>query len=261
MIIYQNIDPIIFRLGPISIGWYGLCYIIGLISSLWYFQRELLKHKLLDEKEIESLLLFLFLGIFIGARIGYCLIYAPKYYFQHPLEIFAVWQGGLSFHGGFLGVLVVIFLVVKKWHTSFLGLADVAARSTPIGLTFGRIGNFLNSELYGRPTNGDWGIVFLREDRIPRHPSQLYESFLEGIVLFLILWLIDRRHPAKGVIVSFFILFYGIFRFLIEFFRTPDIQLGYVLGPLTMGQCLSIPMIIIGAILCIYFERLDLDNK
>lgn len=256
MIIYQNIDPIIFQLGPFAIRWYGLFYVLGLLGSFWYFQKEILRQNLFKKQEIESFATFLCLAVILGARIGYCLIYNLKYYIQRPLEIAAFWQGGLSFHGGLLGALLCGVLFIKKKNKSFLRLADVAVRAVPIGLFFGRIGNFLNSELYGRSTGGNWGVVFQAGGNIPRHPSQLYEAFLEGIVLFIILWLINKRHhSAKGILTSGFILFYGLFRFFVEFFRAPDTQLGFIWGSFTMGQCLSIPMIITGVVLYIYFTE------
>ena len=254
MIIYQNINPVIFKLGPLAIRWYGIFFALGLIGSFWYFQKEILRQGLLKKQEIESFAIFLCLATILGARIGYCLIYNLKYYLQRSLEIVAFWQGGLSFHGGFLGALLYGFLFVKKRNKSFLRLVDVAVRAVPIGLFFGRIGNFLNSELYGRPTNGNWGVIFKTGGNILRHPSQLYESCLEGIALFIILWLINKRHHlAKGILTSIFILFYGLFRFFVEFFRAPDTQLGFIWSSFTMGQCLSIPMIITGVVLYIYF--------
>jgi len=255
MIIYQNIDPVIFQIGPFAIRWYGLFYVLGLLGSFWYFQREILRQGLLKKQEVESIVIFLCLAIILGARVGYCFIYNLKYYLQNPLEIFIFWQGGLSFHGGFLGILLCGFLFVKNRNKKFLKLVDVAVRSAPIGLFFGRIGNFFNSELHGRPTGGNWGVIFKTGGNILRHPSQIYEAFLEGIVLFIILWLINKRHPKRGILTSSFIFLYGLFRFFVEFFRAPDIQLGFIWGRFTMGQCLSILMIIAGIVLYIYFAE------
>ena len=188
--------------------------------------------------DIEDLFAYLIAGLIIGARLGYCIIYNLPYYLSNPLEIFMPWKGGMSFHGGLIGVLIVGFLFGRKRQKSFLMLADMGALGAPPGLFFGRIGNFINGELFGRETSAPWGMVFPDGGPSPRHPSQLYEASLEGLVLFLIVYIISYKSKINGMIISAFIFFYGLLRFIIEFFREPDVQKGFVIDPFSMGQIL-----------------------
>jgi len=197
------------------------------------------------------------LGVVLGGRIGYCLFYQPSYYLSNPLEIFAVWQGGMSFHGGFLGVLVAMYLLTRKHPMPWLKITDFIAPLVPIGLGAGRMGNFINGELWGRATSAEYGMVFPNVDGLARHPSQLYEFALEGVLLFLILWLVSRRERNVGVISALFLMGYGFFRFLVEFTREPDEFLGLLSMGFSMGQWLSLPMILIG----VWMLRMAQQNK
>jgi phosphatidylglycerol:prolipoprotein diacylglycerol transferase len=250
-----NIDPILIELGPIRVSWYGLMYVFGFFASYLLVRYQMKKKDFgVSKLEVENLYFYLILGLIIGARLGYVLFYDLKMYLKEPLEIFAVWHGGMSFHGGLIGVLLVGILFSWKNKKSFWKIADLFIVTAPIGLGLGRIGNFINGELYGRVTQGPWGMVFPKGGPLPRHPSQLYESALEGGLLFLILWFLkDKKLPAGGLLAIFLSL-YGVFRFLIEFLREPDPQLGFILGPLTMGQALSSFMIVGGIVLFVYLR-------
>jgi phosphatidylglycerol:prolipoprotein diacylglycerol transferase len=252
-----DINPILIELGPIRVGWYGLMYVFGFLASYLLVRYQMRKKDFgVSKLEVENLFFYLILGLIIGARLGYVLFYDLKMYLADPLEIFAVWRGGMSFHGGLIGVLIVGILFSWKNRKSFWKIADLFIVTAPIGLGLGRIGNFINGELYGRVTQVPWGMVFQKDkDLLPRHPSQLYESALEGGVLFLILWFLkDKKLPAGGLL-AFFLSLYGAFRFFVELFREPDPQLGFILGPFTMGQTLSSFMIIGGIILFLYLKR------
>jgi phosphatidylglycerol:prolipoprotein diacylglycerol transferase len=250
-----NIDPILIELGPIRVSWYGLMYVFGFFVSYLLVRYQMKKKDFgVSKLEVENLYFYLILGLIIGARLGYVLFYDLKMYLKEPLEIFAVWHGGMSFHGGLIGVLLVGIFFSWKNRKSFWKIADLFIVTAPIGLGLGRIGNFINGELYGRVTQGPWGMVFPKGGPLPRHPSQLYESALEGGFLFLILWLLkDKKLPAGGLLAIFLSL-YGAFRFLVEFLREPDPQLGFILGPLTMGQTLSAFMIVGGIVLFVYLR-------
>jgi phosphatidylglycerol:prolipoprotein diacylglycerol transferase len=254
-----NIDPILVELGPIRVGWYGLMYVFGFLIS-YLLVRYQMKRKDFDisKQEVENLYFYLIIGLMVGGRLGYVLFYDLKMYLTDPLEIFAIWHGGMSFHGGLIGVLIVGILFSWKNKKSFWRIADLIIVTVPIGLGLGRIGNFINGELYGRVTQVPWGMIFPKGGPLPRHPSQLYESALEGGVLFLILWLIkDKKLPAGGLLALFLCL-YGLFRFFVEFFREPDAQLGFIFGPFTMGQVLCACMILGGVLLMIYLRRKEL---
>lgn len=249
MLTYPHIDPVIFRVGPLAVRWYGLMYLAGFVCAylvIRYLAR--LRGLALDKEKISDLLFWCVLGVVLGGRIGYTLFYNPEFYFHHPLQVFAVWQGGMSFHGGLLGVVVATLLYCRKHQLSALAVGDVLVTAAPIGLGLGRIGNFINGELWGRPTDLPWGMVFPGAGPLPRHPSQLYEMGLEGVVLFLLLWWLHRRQAPVGVPFFTFFLGYGCFRFLVEFVRQPDAQLGFLWGGATMGQLLSLPMILFGGI-------------
>ena len=254
MLIHPQIDPIAMQLGPLKIHWYGLMYLIGFLSFIYFGKKQIQTQPwiTIDEKVLDDTFFYGALGVILGGRLGYVLFYQPLYFFSHPDEIFSFWQGGMSFHGGFLGVLISLIWISKKHRIRWLALTDFIAPLIPIGLGFGRIGNFINQELWGRPTDLSWGMIFPLTDNLPRHPSQLYEAFLEGFILFLILWLYASKPRVIGKISALFLILYGTFRFIIEFTREPDKYLGVLYMGFSMGQWLSIPMIIIGLIM--YFR-------
>jgi phosphatidylglycerol:prolipoprotein diacylglycerol transferase len=251
-----NINPILIELGPFRLSWYGLMYVFGFAASYFLVRYQIRRKDFgISKMEVENLYFYLILGLVIGARLGYVLFYDLKMYLKDPLEIFAIWHGGMSFHGGLIGVLIVAILFCWKRKKSFWKIADLIIVTAPIGLGLGRIGNFINGELYGRVTQVPWGMIFPRGGPLPRHPSQLYESALEGGILFLVLWLLkDKKFPA-GTLLPIFIGLYGAFRFFVEFFREPDVQLGFVAGPFTMGQILC-ALMIVGSIGLLFYLRM-----
>jgi phosphatidylglycerol:prolipoprotein diacylglycerol transferase len=250
-----NIDPILVKLGPLQLSWYGLMYVFGFAASYLLVRYQLRRRDFgLSKIDVENLYFYFILGLVIGARLGYILFYDLKMYLENPLEIIAIWHGGMSFHGGLIGVLVVGIAFSWKNNKSFWKVADLVIVTAPVGLMLGRIGNFINGELYGRATRVPWGMVFPKGGPLPRHPSQLYESGLEGALLFLILWFLKDRKLPDGGLLAVFLFLYGVFRFFVEFFREPDVQLGFILGPLTMGQVLCAGMMIGGALLMIYLR-------
>lgn len=257
-----NFDPIIVRIGPFQLSWYGLMYVLGFSISYLLVRYQMKKRGLrISKAEIDDLYFYAVLGLIMGARLGYVLFYNLKMYLENPLEIPAFWHGGMSFHGGLIGVIVAGLLFCRRNKKSFWKLADLVIVTAPIGLGLGRIGNFINGELYGRVTDIPWAMIFPKGGPFPRHPSQLYESALEGGALFLILWLLkDKKIPAGGLLAIFLCL-YGIFRFSIEFLREPDPQLGFILGPFTMGQILSSFMIIGGTGLLFYLRKIPLSQR
>ena len=248
-----HINPVLIKLGPFQVGWYGLMYVLGFIAS-YLLVRYQMKKKVfgISREEVDNLFVYLMLGLIIGGRLGYALFYDLPLYLKNPLEIFAIWHGGMSFHGGLLGVLTVGIILCWRHKRSFWKIADLFIVTAPIGLGLGRIGNFINGELYGRATGVPWGMIFPKGGSLPRHPSQLYESALEGGVLLGILWILKDKKLPSGGLLAVFLFAYGIFRFFVEFFREPDPQLGFILGPLTLGQLLSSLMIISGTILFFY---------
>jgi len=249
------IDPVAFQIGPFQVRWYGLMYVFGFVGG-YFLVRWLAKKKKVDlSKDIlQELISYLVIGVIAGGRLGYVLFYNLPFYLANPLEIFAVWRGGMSFHGGLIGASLMGWWFAKKHGLSFYRLADLCVVAVPIGLGLGRIGNFINGELYGRPTNVPWPVVFPQGGPVPRHPSQLYEAFLEGVVLFVVLLWLSERVQTEGVLLWTFIGGYGVARFLVEFFREPDPQLGFVLGPFSMGQILSLAMILTAA-LCLLLRK------
>lgn len=250
---FPDIDPIAVALGPVAIRWYSLAYIVGLVAG-WRYCRRLAARppKAIDPDAFDDFLLWATLGVVLGGRLGYVLFYKPAYFLANPLEIFVIWQGGMSFHGGAAGVILAIILFAWKRGVSWLSLGDLVVCAVPIGLFLGRLANFVNGELYGRAAEVHWAMVFpFDPEQVPRHPSQLYEAALEGIVLFLLLYLLVRRGwlERPGAIGGAFLAGYGVARIVVEFFREPDAHLGFLLGFTTMGQVLSLPLIIAGAIL------------
>ncbi len=245
----NNFDPIAFSLFTFGVRWYSLAYIFGILFGWFYCKKFLIKDKNISSL-FDDLVTYLIIGIIIGGRLGYVLFYNLKYFSQNFIEIFFVWEGGMSFHGGLIGIIVATYLFSKKNKINKYIFLDFVSVSAPIGLFFGRIANFINGELVGKATNGNWGIIFPQFDNVPRHPSQLYECFLEGIILFIILNLIYFKTNYKTGSVSFaFLFFYGIFRFISEIFREPDAHIGYLVGSFSMGMLLSLLMIFFSIIL------------
>ncbi|MBK9161699.1 MAG: prolipoprotein diacylglyceryl transferase [Nitrosomonadales bacterium] len=251
MLVHPQFDPVALQLGPLAIHWYGLMYLAGFLTFLWLGRKRIaiLGDSRLDARKLDDLLFYGVLGVILGGRLGYILFYKFSYYAAHPLDIFAVWQGGMSFHGGFLGVLVAMAWFAHKHDMRWLQLTDFIAPLVPPGLAFGRLGNFINGELWGRPTDAAWGMVFPQVDDVARHPSQLYEFALEGVLLFMLLWWYARKPRPVGVISGLFLAGYGSFRFLVEFTREPDDFLGLLSFGMSMGQWLSLPMAIIGVLM------------
>ena len=251
---YPEIDPIIFSIGPLAIRWYALAYIAGLIIG-WRLMIRFAKApgSAVTPEQVDDFLVWATLGVVLGGRLGYVLFYKPTFYFANPAEIFQVWQGGMSFHGGFLGVVIAALLFARKYKLPIFSLADMLATVAPVGLFFGRIANFINGELFGRVTDVSWGMVFPNGGPLPRHPSQLYEAALEGALLFIIQIALRKTRIGKkpGVATGVFLIGYALARGFVELFRQPDAHLGLLIGGATMGQLLSIPMILIGVLLII----------
>ncbi|MDZ4098288.1 MAG: prolipoprotein diacylglyceryl transferase [Methylophilaceae bacterium] len=249
MLIHPQFDPVAIHLGSYPIHWYGLMYLIGFLSLLWLGKWRANRYPEAGWKssEMDDILFYGALGVIIGGRLGYCLFYQPAYYLSHPLEIAYIWQGGMSFHGGFLGVLATMVFFARKTGKRWLAVMDFVAPLVPIGLGAGRMGNFINGELWGRTTDVAWGMVFPQVDNLVRHPSQLYQFVLEGIILFILLWWYSSKPRPVGAVSGLFLIGYGSFRFLVEFTREPDSFLGLLALNLSMGQWLSLPMIVVGA--------------
>ncbi|MDO4443430.1 MAG: prolipoprotein diacylglyceryl transferase [Slackia sp.] len=264
--IYQMIDPVAFQIGPLEVRWYGLAYIAGFVCAFLVLADLSKRWRVrIDEDSFFAIVFCVIIGVIFGGRLGYVLFYGDGYYLQHPAEILAFHKGGMSFHGGLIGVLVGGFVASKITHIPFLTLADMGAVGGAIGLFFGRCANFVNGELWGAPTDAPWGVVFGgAAGMMPRHPSQLYEAILEGIVIFCVLFALSRRRPPlpRGTFIGLFFIMYGAFRFLVEFIREPDVQLGYLWGGwLTMGQLLSVPLIIAGIAMLIYALKMKLPQQ
>lgn len=257
MLNYPQFDPIALRIGFIKVHWYGIMYLVG-IGMGWALalHRAKLPWNKWHSEEIADLIFYIALGVIIGGRVGYMLFYQFPDLISHPLDVFKTWQGGMSFHGGLLGVMIAIWVFCRFKHRAYWATIDFVTPFLPIGLGAGRLGNFINGELWGRVSHLPWAMVFPGAGPAPRHPSQLYEFLLEGVVLFIILWVYSKKPRPAGAVAGLFGLTYGVFRFLIEFVRQPDPQLGFVaFGWMTRGQELCIPMIIIGAGLLIWAYR------
>jgi len=236
--------------------WYGLMYVLGFVSSYLLVMYQVKKNALkFDRTSIDDLFFYLIVGLIVGARLGYVLFYNLSLYLQNPLDILVVWHGGMSFHGGLIGTLIAGYIVIKRKKLNFFSTADLIVPTCPIGIGFGRIGNFINGELFGKPSTMPWAMVFPEGRGVPRHPSQLYEMFFEGIVLFVILWIYKDRKKREGDVFALFFILYGVFRIFCEFFREPDAQLGYIFGVFSMGQILSLCMVAIGIALGCYLRR------
>jgi phosphatidylglycerol---prolipoprotein diacylglyceryl transferase len=254
MIPYPRIDPEIIRVGPLAIRWYGMMYVFGFASVYLLVLYQLKKKAIgITKAQIDDIFFYLVLGLLVGARLGYALFYNLPFYLHNPLEIFVLWHGGMSFHGGAIGTFVFGYWAMKRRGLRFTKLADLIVPPIPIGLFFGRIGNFINGELYGKPSDVPWAMVFPGAGPMPRHPSQLYEAGLEGLLLFVILWIYKDRRKREGDVFAVFLMLYGIFRIVSEFFREPDIQVGYLFGLISMGQLLSVAMLVLGLLLKFVF--------
>lgn len=257
--IYQSLDPIAFSVGPFSVRWYGIAYVLGFICAALVLMSTAKRWRVrVDSDALVTIMLCVVVGVIVGGRLGYVLFYGDGYYLQHPADIFALSKGGMSFHGGLIGALLSGIVAAHFTHIPYLTLADLGCIGAPIGLFFGRCANFVNGELWGKETSLPWGVMFPTGGNVYRHPSQLYEAVLEGLVMFCVLYALSRRRPARpqGTFMGTFLVLYGVFRFLIEFVRVPDAQLGYLFGPITMGQCLSLPLVVLGVAVLVVSRRL-----
>ena len=266
MIELPNIDPVAFSIGPFAVRWYALAYIAGLVFAIWYAKRLVSTPALWDGRkptatpsQVDDLFIWVTLGVILGGRLGYVLFYNPAHFIANPLDIFRMWEGGMSFHGGFLGVVVALLVYGRRHGMTLDRLLDLGAATTPVGLGLGRLANFINGELYGRAGDVPWAMIFPNDpQQLPRHPSQLYEAMLEGFVLFLVIRIATHRYKAlshPGRASGLFALGYGLSRIIVEFFREPDVQLGYFFGFITMGMILSLPLVAIGIWLLLRSRR------
>ena len=246
----NNFDPIAFSIFSLEIRWYSLAYIVGIVVG-WLLCKKIFVQKSDVNEKFDDYITYLIIGIIIGGRLGYVIFYNFNYYLNNFFDIFKIWQGGMSFHGGLIGIIIASSLFAKRNNQNVFLYLDLVSLVAPIGIFFGRLANFINSELYGTPTEIPWAVTFIQVDNISRHPSQLYEAILEGIILFLILVYFRNKNYLKkpGLISSLFLIYYSIFRFCVEFFRVPDEQIGYLIFELSMGQIISLIFILIGAIL------------
>jgi len=263
--VFPDISPVLIQIGPIAIRWYGLAYIAGILLGFRLVGKSLLRLGL-NKDGIYNLMSWLIIGIFLGGRMGYVLFYDMFYYAQNPSQILAVWHGGMSYHGAALGCMLALYIFAKRTKVNYLSLLDLLGFASTIGIFFGRMANFINAELYGRVTTMPWGVVFPSGGPFPRHPSQLYEAFGEGLLIFVILWGIQAyrtklKKPLRpGVLFAYYLLLYGSVRFVIEFFREPDSQLGYLFGMFTLGQFLCIAMVLLGAGIFAYARSLSVRD-
>jgi len=251
---YPRIDPVAFAIGPVAVRWYALAYVAGLVFAWWHVRKIACEgppaRRILEKKDVDDLLFWATFGVVLGGRLGYVLFYKPGYYIDHLDEVFQLWHGGMSFHGGLVGVVLAVAWISRARKKRLLSVIDVGACATPIGLFLGRMANFVNGELWGRPSDVAWAMVFPADpEKLARHPSQLYQGFLEGLCLFAFLWILRKRTGAlsrPGELGGWFAAGYGVARIVGEFFREPDRHLGYLLGPVTMGMVLSLPLVAIG---------------
>jgi phosphatidylglycerol:prolipoprotein diacylglycerol transferase len=269
MLMHPQIDPVALQIGPVAVHWYGLTYLVAFGLFMFLGSRRL-KHAPFAAltgragwsfKDVEDILFLGVMGVVVGGRLGYCLFYKPGYYASHPLEIFYVWQGGMSFHGGMLGVIGSMVWFAHSRAKSFWEVADFVAPCVPTGLASGRVGNFINGELWGRVADLSlpWGMVFRGGGDLPRHPSQVYQFLMEGLLLFALLWWYARSAPKRGQVAAAFLVGYGMFRFVAEFFREPDAHLGLLSLGMSMGQWLCVPMVLGGIGLWVWAKQRQMD--
>jgi phosphatidylglycerol:prolipoprotein diacylglycerol transferase len=254
MLVHPDFDPIAFKIGPVAVRWYGLMYLIGFVACVLLARLRIRQRPDAGwvARDVDDLLFYGVIGVVAGGRLGYVLFYKLTEYLHDPIKIFYVWEGGMSFHGGFLGVMLAMAWYARRSQRRWFVVTDFIAPLVPVGLGAGRIGNFINAELWGRPTDLPWGMIFRNVDSIPRHPSQLYEAALEGLVLFVVLWLFSRKPRPLGAVSALFLLAYGMLRFAAEFTREPDSFLGFLALGWTMGQWLCLPMIVAGSALLVW---------
>lgn len=253
-----DIDPVLIRLGPIALRWYGLMYVFALTAAFFIIKARAASRKVaLSINDLHDLILYAAVGVILGGRLGYILFYNLPYYLDHPAKFLAIWEGGMSFHGGLLGVIAAVFVFCRRKGYPFYTIADLATPTVPIGLGLGRLGNFINGELFGRVTDVPWCMVFEKTGGGPlcRHPSQLYEAFLEGLLLFAVIWIVGRRPRATGTLFWTLIAGYGACRIFVELFREPDAHLGLLAGLISMGQALSLPMLALGLFMIWWVQR------
>lgn len=266
MFVHPQFNPVAISVGPLAIHWYGLMYLLAFFQFWWLGKHRIQTHPQLAQngwtvQQLDDLLFYGVLGVILGGRLGQVLFYEPGYYFSDPARILAIWQGGMSFHGGFLGVLLAMAFCAHKWQRAWLDITDFIAPLVPLGLAAGRIGNFINGELWGRVADANlpWAMVFPRVDDLPRHPSQLYQAGLEGLLLFVLLWVYSGRTRPRGAVSGVFLIGYGSFRFLAEYFRTPDEGIFGLSEVISMGQWLSLPMLLAGvALLALAYRKKSL---
>jgi phosphatidylglycerol:prolipoprotein diacylglycerol transferase len=257
MLVHPQFDPVAIQAGPVAIRWYGLMYVVGFVLFIVLGKLRARQNLLSGwhPRDVDDMLFYGVIGVIVGGRLGYVLFYKPLYYLAHPAEVFAVWQGGMSFHGGFLGVLIALWFFARRRGKRWIDVTDFVAPLIPLGLAAGRLGNFINGELWGRATDLPWAMVFPKVDATPRHPSQLYEFGLEGLLLFAVLWWYTRRRRPPGSASGLFLVGYGTCRFVVEYAREPDSFLGILALGLTMGQWLSLPMIVAGLAMMVWARR------
>ena len=270
MLIHPQINPVALQVGPLAVHWYGLTYLaaFGLFMALGLRRlhhqpfARLAAQGIWQKRDVDDILFLGVMGVVLGGRIGYCLFYKPLYYLANPLEIFAVWQGGMSFHGGLLGVVVAMVWFARSRQRPFLQVMDFVAPCVPTGLAAGRVGNFINGELWGRLADPSlpWAMVFRGAGELPRHPSQVYQFLLEGMLLFILIWLYARTERKPGQVAAAFVFGYGVFRFIAEYFREPDAHLGLLALGMSMGQWLCVPMVVVGALVWFWAGRQTQTN-
>ncbi len=258
---FPDISPVVFSIGSFSLRWYALAYLVGIISAWFLVKQTIKKYNInISSVQLDDLVFYTTLGIILGGRLGYVICYGDGYFWQNPLEIFAIWHGGMSFHGGIVGVILGLYCFSRKYYFSFLKITDLVALYVPIGIFLGRLANFVNGELWGRVTTVPWAVKFPDGGYFPRHPSQIYEAMTEGVLMFIILNYLWRKPFVRqhtGIISAMFLIIYGISRICMEFFREPDRQIGFIASNITMGQILSLPFLLLG----IFILHNSIKNK
>lgn len=261
---FPNIDPVALRIGPVAVHWYGLAYLAGFVAAVFIARYYARRWNLgVSDDDLLTILLCAVVGVVAGGRLGYVLVYGTRHYLTHPGEIFAIWDGGMSFHGGLAGIMLAAVVAGRLLKMPTMTLWDLGSIGAPVGIGLGRLANFVNDELWGRPSNAPWAVAFPSGGYIPRHPSQLYEAALEGLLLFgIMLWLARSKPPRpRGELIGWMVAWYGVLRTFAEFFRQPDVQIGFLPGGVTMGQVLSLPMIAVGIALVVWSRKRALPES